>query len=213
MPEVLFVAAKGAFIMDRRHIATRFIPWLVPVRHRPQSFRAIGPRMAGRAFSGLDATPHYLTVIAWNERSSFAAENRRLALLEDAGRTSPGMGVNVSTVRGHALPADLDHIAGSVISWATTGGNLTANWAAGYFRRGRVTWEIVASGRDIERLVRVVIDPMADLSRREPLVPDAEGVAGSLWDLLPVASDFGAEMTLEATFEDPADDETVATAA
>lgn len=189
--------------MDRRYLANRFIPWLIPMKHRPRSFRAAGPRMAGRAFAGTDASLHYLTVMAWNEASSVAAENRRLALLEDAGRTTPGMGVGVSAMRGHALPAGLDQIQGSVISWVTTGAGGSIGWAAGYFRRGRVTWEIVVSGQDVDRLARIVMDLAIDLSRREPEIAGADRAAGSLWDLLPAVSDLGPAMTLEATFEDP----------
>ncbi len=186
--------------MERRHLAHRFIPWLIPMKHRPRSFRAAGPRMAGRAFAGTDASLDYLTVIAWNEASSIAAENRRLALLDDAGRTSPGMGIGVFAMRGHTPPPELDGIPGSVISWLTRGPDRASGWAAGFFRRGRVTWEIVVSGRDVDLLVRIVMDLATNLARREPAIP-ADG--GTLWDLLPVASDLDPPVTLETTFEDP----------
>ncbi len=161
--------------------------------------------LAGRAFiATAGASPGYLTVIVRRAPSAPAAERTRLALLAQAGDIERGMHVHATHVTGRTLPSPLAQGpgAGSLVTWDTVAGipAVRTRWAAGYFRRDELTWEIIATGADADDLARLVVDLATDLTAREVSEPCAAWMGG-LWSLLPTESDLPAPLRLETVFD------------
>lgn len=76
-------------------------------------------------------------------------------------------------------------------------------WAAGYFRRNGLTWEIIATGGETDDLARLVIDVANDLTARPVTEPDpsAPGWTGGLWSLLPDGDNLPSPMRLDTVFD------------
>lgn len=160
--------------------------------------------LAGRAFAATARAGtglRYLTVIVRRAPSVLAAERTRLALLGQAGDIERGTEYHATHVIGQPLP---DHLAlrpGSLVSWDTVAraGAVRTSWAAGYFRRHDLTWEIIATGTRLTDLARLVIDLADDLTAREITAPGQDWT-GSLWTLLPTEADLPASMRLDTVF-------------
>ncbi|MDQ3442953.1 MAG: hypothetical protein M3490_05015, partial [Chloroflexota bacterium] len=119
-----------------------------------------------------------------------AAERTRLALLGQAGDIERGTEYHATHVIGQPLP---DHLAlrpGSLVSWDTVAraAAVRTSWAAGYFRRHDLTWEIIATGTRPADLARLVTNLADDLTAREITAPGQDWT-GSLWTLLPTEAD------------------------
>ncbi len=163
--------------------------------------------LAGRAFAGATrprSPAGYLTVIVRHAPSVLAAERIRLALLAQAGDIERGMEIHATHVIGRSLPDDLARLPGSLVTWdtvaRTTG--VRTHWAAGYFRRDALTWEIIATGGEADALAGLVIDVADDLTSRTITVPEPDEPArsGGLWSLLPNENDLPSAMRLDTVF-------------
>lgn len=161
--------------------------------------------LAGRAFTDMaGASAAYLTVIVRRAPSALAAERTRLALLSQAGDIEPGMHVRATRVTGRALPEHLAQEPGasSLVAWDTVAESAAARtrWVAGYFRRGDLTWEIIATGTDAEALARLVTGLATDLMARDASEPSGQWTGG-LWSLLPLETELPAPLRLETVFD------------
>ncbi|MDQ3654617.1 MAG: hypothetical protein M3457_06015 [Chloroflexota bacterium] len=163
--------------------------------------------LAGRAFAGdaqAGSSVGYLTVIVRNASSVLAAERTRLALLAQAGDIERGLDIHATHVNGRSLPDRLAQLPGSLVTWDTVAGAaaVRTRWAAGYFRRGDLVWEIIATGAKMDDLARLVIDLADDLTSRQITGPDpsAPQWTGGLWSLLPNGDDLPSPMRLDTVF-------------
>jgi len=164
-------------------------------------------RLAGRVFAGdpqAGSTVSYLTFIVRNASSVLAAERTRLALLAQAGDIERGLDIHATHVTGRSLPDHLTHLPGSLVTWDTVAGAAAfrTRWAAGYFRRDGLVWEIIATGAKTDDLARLVIDLAIDLTARQVTGPDpsAPSWTGGLWSLLPTGNDLPTPMRLDTVF-------------
>lgn len=179
--------------MNARHLAGFLHQVLDPrPRQSTSSFRVEGPDLAGRAFRG-DIVPEF-TVVAHSSPSSGAAERLRLALIDGAARLQSDSWRLSSPVALIATPAGLEGHFATFLAWATRAGDQEQEWMAGYLRRGRVTWELLASAAVSEPLPDLLASVALDLVNRE-----APAFDSSLWHLLPVADDLPVPMWLDAT--------------
>jgi hypothetical protein len=183
--------------MNARRVTGLLSHLLEPCAPRPQSFRVAGPNIAGRAFRGTDLTA--LTVMAHASSSSASAERLRMALIDGAARVQSDLGVMSSQVEAMPTPTVFGTHPATVLTWATWTATEHQVWVAGYLRRGRVTWEVLAASVEPTLPQAVVTSVALDVLTREP-----HSTAGSLWDLLPTAVDLPLVMTLDAVLgEEP----------
>jgi hypothetical protein len=178
--------------MNARHLTGLLHDLLEPRHRQPASFRVEGPELAGRAFRG--DGPHDVTTVAHSSPSSRAAERLRLALIEGAARLQDDAGVFTSPVEALPMPAELAACPGTLLTWVTHSPYEERRWVGGYVRRGRVTWEVLASGARDLPLDDFVVQVVNDLISREP-----EMEHGSLWDLLPLPAELPGPMVHEAS--------------
>lgn len=164
--------------------------------------------LAGRAFASgtrIGSPFSYLTVIVRQAPLVLAAERVRLALLAQAGDIERGLDIHATRVTGQSLPDRLTHLPGSLVTWDTMAGvaAFRTRWAAGYFRRDGLTWEIIATGGETDDLAGMVIDVADDLTSRPVTEPDpsAPGWTGGLWSLLPDGDDLPSPMRLDTVFD------------
>lgn len=164
-------------------------------------------QLAGRAFVGdtqAGSPAGYLTVIVRHAPSVLAAERTRLALLAQAGDIERGLDIHATHVTGRPLPAHPAQEPGSLVTWDTVAGAaaVRTRWAAGYFRRDGLVWEIIATGAKTDGLARLVIDTATDLTARPVSGPDPIDPqwTGGLWSLLPAEADLPAPMRLDTVF-------------
>ena len=191
-PEGPSCVPERTSLVNARHLAGFLHQVLDPRPRQPISFRVAGPDVAGRAFRG-DQIPE-LTVVAHSSASSKAAERLRLALIDGAARLQSDAWRLTSPVELLETPANLDGEIATFLTWATRAADGEWAWAAGYLRRGRVTWELLASAAPGTPSVDLVTAVAIDLVSRDLPTPES-----SLWDLLPVAADLPVPMQLDAT--------------
>lgn len=162
-------------------------------------------RLAGRAFASgtrIGSPFSYLTVIVRQAPSVLAAERVRLALLAQAGDIERGLDIHATRVTGQSLPDHLTHLPGSLVTWDTVAGAaaVRTRWAAGYFRRNDLTWEIIATGGETDDLARLVIALADALTVREITEPGPDW-SGGLWNLLPTEANLPASVRLDTVFD------------
>ena len=185
--------------MNARQL-TGFLHGLLESRPRQStSFRVEGPDVAGRAFR--DQSLRELTVVAHSSQSSRAAERLRVALIDGAARLQSDSCQLASHVELLPTPVDLAMHSVTFLAWTTRAMQMERSWVAAYLRRGRVTWELLASASTPVSLVDVVAAVSLDLVSR-----DLSADNSSLWSLLPVGAELPVPMWLDATLgADPLD--------
>ena len=160
--------------------------------------------LAGRAFirgawAGRGVSS--LTVIVRRAPSELGAERTRLALLAQAGDIERGTEYHATQVIAQQLPDHLAQRPGSVVSWdiVARAAAVRTHWAAGYFRRSDLTWEVIATGSDPAELAGLVVDLANVLTAREIGEPGSNWTGG-LWSLLPAEADLPFSMRLDTVF-------------